>query len=450
MQIGRKDVFWNYCATFLQLGVALLIFPFILHALPSETVAIWIIFLTITALINLLDFGFNPSFMRNVSYVFSGARKLKSTGFYVVEDTSASVDWGLLKGLIGAMRFFYSRMAIALCVVLITIGSYYVYTLLKGYSGNHFEVYLSWIMVCCINSYSFYTLYYDSLLLGKGMVTRAKQITIIGHLVYLFAVIVLILLGFGLVAIVSAQALSVIIKRVLSYRSFYTVEIKDILQKNERKSQRKILKAIYPNAIKIGITSVGGFLVSKSAIILGSLYLSLEVIASYGITIQVITIIAGIATVYFSSYQPKMMQYRIQNNIYEIKRIYLKTCFLIFFTYIIGGAGLLVFGDWALNLIDSKTLLLNQSLVILALFLSFVENNISCAGGFLLTKNDVPFFKAAIISGLCIVIGILLVLKYMDLGVLGLLFVPLSVHISYSAWKWPWEVIKDLQILNKS
>ena len=158
MQIGRKDILWNYCATFLQLGVALLIFPFILKTLPSETVAIWTIFSTITAFVALLDFGFNSSFMRNVAYVFSGAKKLKITGFHMVENGDMSVDYGLLKGLIGVMRFFYSRMAIALCIVLTTIGSYYIYTLLKGYSGNQSEVYISWIIVCGINSYSFYTL----------------------------------------------------------------------------------------------------------------------------------------------------------------------------------------------------------------------------------------------------------------------------------------------------
>ncbi|GHT74550.1 hypothetical protein FACS1894124_4610 [Spirochaetia bacterium] len=85
MHIDRKDVLWNYAATFLQIAAQVLLLPFILRTLPQETVAIWTIFSTIIALVNLLDFGFNPSFTRNVSYIFSGAKTLKASGFDIVE-----------------------------------------------------------------------------------------------------------------------------------------------------------------------------------------------------------------------------------------------------------------------------------------------------------------------------------------------------------------------------
>jgi len=446
MQIGKKDVVWNYTATFFQYGVAMMIFPFILHILSSETVAIWTIFTTITAFVNLLDFGFNPSFMRNVAYVFSGAKELKSSGFHIVEDANTNMDFGLLKGLISAMRFFYSRMAIILCLILVTIGSYYVFTILKDYSGNHSEIYISWTIVCCINSYSFYTLYYDSLLMGKGLVKRIKQIIIIGQITYLFVAIILILSGLGLISIVSAQGLSVIIKRILSYRSFYTREIKDNLQKGEKKSQKDILRAIYPNAIKVGLTSIGGFIVSRSAIIIGSLYLSLKMIASYGVTIQIIGIIAGISTVYYSTYIPKILQYRVQNNSQEIKRLYITASLLLLTTYIICGICLLAFGDWALNLIGSKTVLLNKSLIAIAILIAFLESNHGMAGGVLVTKNEVPYFKAALFAGSLTLVLLFIFLKYANMGILGLLLAPGIAQVSYQNWHWPVVVIKELNI----
>jgi hypothetical protein len=154
MQIGRQDVLWNYAAIFLQIAAQVLLFPFILRTLPRETVAVWMIFSTIIALVNLLDFGFNPSFARNVTYVFSGAKILKPTGFDIVEE-NAEVDYGLLKGLIGAMRRFYSRMTIVFLLSLLTLGTYYLYTILKTYRENHIEVYTAWVLLCVINAYSF-------------------------------------------------------------------------------------------------------------------------------------------------------------------------------------------------------------------------------------------------------------------------------------------------------
>jgi len=81
MEIGKKDIYWNYTATFLKIAAAVLLMPLILKRLPSEEIGIWSVFMTVTAFSNLLDFGFNPSFTRNVSYIFSGVTNLKTTGY---------------------------------------------------------------------------------------------------------------------------------------------------------------------------------------------------------------------------------------------------------------------------------------------------------------------------------------------------------------------------------
>ena len=95
ISIGHKDVIWNFIATFLQLGTGVILMPFILHYFPSETFAIWTIFSTIIALTTLLDLGFNQSFARNISYVISGAQRLKKSGFQTVKEDIQSVDYDL-------------------------------------------------------------------------------------------------------------------------------------------------------------------------------------------------------------------------------------------------------------------------------------------------------------------------------------------------------------------
>ena len=445
MQIGRKDVLWSYAATFLQIGAGVILLPFILRTFPQETVAVWTIFSTIIALSSMLDFGFNPSFARNVSYVISGVKELKKTGFQIVKNTNCEVDYGLFKGLIGAMRWFYGRVALILFILLITLGTYYIHAILKTYSHNHTEVYMSWAILCIINSYSLYTLYYDSLLQGQGLIKKAKQIQIVGQLIYLFVAVVMIVLQFNLIAVVCAQALSVIIRRFLSHKTIYTAEFKQRLHGVIAQSRRNILKLIYPNAVKVGLTGLGTFLITRSTVIIGSLYLSLETIASYGITMQIIAIIAGLATVYFSAYQPKMVQFRAQNNMPEIKHIYLKACFLLFGTYIICGAGLLCLGDWLLNVIGSQTPLLNKSVVALALIVMLLESNHAIAGGILLTKNEVPFFRASLFAGIVTVLLLFTFLEYTQAGVFGLILAPGIANGIYNNWKWPSEAIKNLR-----
>lgn len=447
IQIGRKDVLWSYAATFLKITSSALLLPLILRMMSSETVGIWSIFMTITAFASLLDFGFNSSFTRNVTYVFSGIKTLKTSGFDTVDKGDISIEFGLLKGVISSMRWFYSRIAILLFFILMTLGTYYIYTLLKGYKGNQQEVYIAWTLLCLINTYNLYTLYYDSLLQGKGLVKRSKQIIIIGQTIYLVIAAILIMFGNGLVAIVSAQASSVIIIRWLSYRSFFNNEIKQKLKDALSFPKNVVFKAIYPNALKMGLTSLGGFMVQKSAIIIGSLYLPLKDIASYGITMQLIAVIAGLGGIYTATFQPKISQMRVLQNIHSIKVIYLKGQFVLLITYFIGGLGLLILGKWALDFIGSQTQLLPSLIIFLALIMSFVESNLSIAGSIILTKNEVPFFKASLISGAFIILGLLLLFKYSNWGIIIMIVVPLIVDLSYQAWKWPLDVLKDLNIM---
>jgi O-antigen/teichoic acid export membrane protein len=423
MHIDRKDILWNYAATFLQIGAQVLLLPLILRALPRETVGIWTIFTTIIALVNLLDFGFNPSFTRNVSYVFSGAKVLKATGFEAVEE-NAEIDYGLLKGLIAAMRFFYFRMALVLLAAFTTVGTWYIWTVLKTYTGNHAEVYTAWIILCAINVYSFYTLYYDALLQGRGFIKRSKQIAVAGQSVYLIGAVILITLKFGLTAIVSAQGLSVIIRRILSYRTFYNAEIKERLRNVKKIKWNMVLKAVYPNAVKLGLTGVGGFLVSRSATIVGSLYLSLEDIASYGITIQMIGIISGIAGVYYSTYLPKIVQYRVQNMKVEIRKIWKKSCLIIAIVYVFFGLSMFFFGDWALDVIGSRTPLLQKTCIAVALVIAFLETNHGIAGGIIVTKNEIPFFRASLLSGSFTLVLLLFFYNFMNIGAWGMILAP--------------------------
>ena len=68
------------------------------------------------------------------------------------------------------------------------------------------------------------------------------------------------------------------------------------------------------------------------------------------------------------------------------------------------------------------------------------------ASNIILTKNEVPFYKASILSGLVIVLLLILSFKLTQLGVFSMVIVPLVVDILYQGWKWPLEVIRELGI----
>ena len=447
--VGKKDFVWTMLATFFKIGAGVLLFPIILKMLPAETVGVWTIFVTITQLTFIFDFGFNTSFARNVSYVFSGVSLLKRDGYEHVESSSVDrIDYALLGGTIRAMRYFYSRMAVVLFVLFAVLGTFYVYTLMQDYSGNVGEVYIAWGILVLINSYNLYTLYYEALLNGRGEIKRVHQIILVGNVVYILFAIVLILLGGGLVAIVASQAVSVLLVRFLSKKAFYTSSIIEGLSVADDSNYKDILYAITPNAIKVGLTSLGGFIINKSSLFIGSLFVSLETMGSYGITLQLLVVIGMMAGIVTRVYMPKVFQWRVEERLDLIKQKFYLSSAVMFLVFALSGIVIVLYGDWMLSVLKSNTTLLPTSLLILIFVQHYLEYNHSNAAQYLLSRNEVPFFKASLISAGCVLLLLGVFVVWLDMGMLGMILAPMIVQGVYQNWKWPLEVVRELRIKN--
>ena len=441
--IGKREIAWSYAGTAFMIGAGVLLLPFILHKMPQETVGIWNIFQTITALVLLLDFGFRPTFARNVSYIFSGVKTLQKEGVAHIP-ADAEIDYGLLKGALIAMRRFYRYMALAVFVLLASAGTAYFYYILRKYSGDWQDALIAWVLLIAINCYNLYTFYYDALLTGKGYVKRSQQINMLGQTVYIGLAIGLIYAGLGLTAIVASQLISTVIRRVLMYRVFYTPELKARLDEAEPQEPKEILSAVTPNAVKIGLTQLGGFLVTKSAILIGSVFLTLEEVACYGITLQVMDILARCAMVFYQSYMPKLAQCRAENNISGLRRYYLLCTGSLLAVFVVGGIIWICLGNWALDLISSQTHFVPTAMLCAMLLIAILENNHAQSAGFIMADNKIPFFIPSLVSGAATVLLLWIFLSPLHLGIWGLILAPGLTQLAYQNWKWPSVVIKEL------
>ena len=106
----KKDMIWGYLSQFLQYGAALLVLPLLLRKLSSAELGIWYVFMTISALVTMLDLGFTPTLARNVSYVLGGAKRLLKDGFEVLS-TPSPVDYSLFNAIIHAARHIFMVLA---------------------------------------------------------------------------------------------------------------------------------------------------------------------------------------------------------------------------------------------------------------------------------------------------------------------------------------------------
>ncbi len=446
MKTGRKDIFWNYAATFMRIASGIIILPLVLRNLPSEEVGLWSIFLTVSSLTALLDFGFTNSFSRNVAYVFSGVKELKPKGYVSVENTNAEVDYGLLKSVINAMQRYYGVMALLFLLVFFVGSPFYMSSVLEKYTGNKQEIWIAWFTYGTLVAYEFYTCYYNSLMSGRGLIKRNMQIIILSQTLKILVSAVCLSLGFGIISLIIGILVSDILSRTLSHYSFYDPKIKNSIKKAVALPVKDVIKVMAPNALKIGLTTVGFFALSQAITLISPFYLTLPEVGQYGISKQMVSLLISIGGTWFGTFYPQLTQYRVRNEDENVKRIYIKGLIVLLVVFLSAGSGLLLLGNPILVFIHSKTLLLDRGLLLLMIIFAFFEAAQSISTSTLLTKNEVPFFKSVLVSGAGSLILLFVFFKFTNFGVLSMILAPGIALSLYNNWKWPMMVIRDLKI----
>ena len=449
MEIGRKDVIWNFFGTFMRVASGVIVLPLVVKLLPREEVGLWGIFLVIGGMATLLDFGFSNSFTRNITYIFSGVKELRKEGYTTVNDEDKTIDYGLLKSVIAAMRRYYGILAVVFMVVFVAASPFYLRDILKDYHGDKHQVWIAWFVYGVLVAYQLYTYYYGSILSGRGKVKQLQQITIIGQACRILSSAVFILLGYGIISLVIGQFVSDIVNRALCYSAFYDKATKQNLKIASVTNVVDIMKIMSPNAIKIGLTTAGGFMISKAITLIASKYITLSELASYTTTRQMIDVIISLAFIWFGTYYPKITLHRVNNDMEQIKRMYLKAKFSLVAVFLVCGLGLIFVGPPLFSIIHSGTPLLSTAMIAVFLIISFLETNHGLSAQIILTKNEVPFAGASIISGTASVILLFISLKLTTLGIWGMILAPGIAQICYQNWKWPLVVIKELHIKPK-
>ena len=447
MKIGRKDVAWNFAATSLRIASGVIVLPLVLRLLPSQEVGLWNIFLTIGSLAALLDFGFSNAFARNITYIFGGVQELKSEGYTTVLKTNnPEINYKLLRSVIAAMRFYYGVLAGVFLLIFVALSPFYLTKILRNFNGNTHEVWIAWFTFGFLVAYQLYTYYYGAILTGRGLVKRSLQIIILSQSIRILLTVLFLYFGFGLMSLVMGLFASDVINRTLSYYAFYDKELKLNIKNSIVMPLKDIMKIMSPNAIKIGFTAFGGFLITKVSMIIAPVYLPLNDIASFGISKQMIDLIGAIGGLWFSTFYPQITQYRVQNDFEGVKRLYLKSKLWLIFVFVVCGIGLILAGEPLLVFIHSKTHLLSQSALSLFVFIAFFDASTGFATGSLLTKNEVPFFKGLLTAGVLSLVLLMFFFMFTKFGIWGMILAPAIAQIFYQYWKWPLTMKNELNI----
>lgn len=444
INITKKDVIWNYVGQFFSLTSGLIVLPLILKMLSPDEVGMNYLMLTISSIVILIDFGFGPQFGRNFSYVYSGAQEIVKEG--VKQNGEGVINYHLLAVLLETAKKIYRIMSTVALILMLTFGTLYVYKVTAGFSNIENSL-LTWVIFSFSTYFNVYFGYYTTLLKGSGLVAEASQAMILSKTFYLLINIILLYVGFGLLAVAIANTLSPFVQGLYCRMVYFTKELKDNINININKEEiTRTFNAIWYNAKKLGVCNLGAYGINKMGMFLVGLYLPLSEVSSYGLLIQLATILTSISSLLLTSYLPQISGYRVSGD--KNKLISLSSFAIVVFwiLVIVGSLIIVIAGDNILSFIGSKTVLPSATLCGVYLLICALEANHSNFATLITTKNEVPFVKAGLISGGLITLISFIVLQFTNWGLWAVVLTQGIVQISFNNWYWPQWVLKDFNI----
>ena len=415
----------------------------LLHFLSSEEVGLNYLLLTITSMGGLLDFGFSPQIGRNVTYALSGAKKIEKEGLHDIPETEP--NFRLLAIVIETARQIYKRMSILVLIVLLLLGTPYIYHVTNAFQDVE-NTLIIWLIFCFSTYLNIYFKYYRSLLTGSGKIFESSVSIILSKGAYILVCCIMLLFGCGLFSVVIANLFTPIILFLYGNHIFYTPAMKRNLDVNIDKQEiKEAFSAIWYNAKKLGINQLGTFAILKLNLFLIGLFLPLKVVGSFGVITQIVQTLSGLASALFQSFVPQFSHLQVTHNYREIVKKLSATTVFYWISLILSGIVVLLILPILLKVIESSTTLPSFSICVIYLLIIALEGNHSNFATIIATSNKVPFVTAGLVAGGFIAIFTYLALKYTELGLWGVVLVQGLVQLSYNNWKWPMYVLRDLQ-----
>lgn len=438
--LTRRDLAWGLAAQGLNIGLWLVMLPVVLRFLPPAQVALWLVFITIAALAQLLELGFQPTIARNVAYVHGGAQALQATG--MEQPLQGPMNTALLAELAAAARFIYRAVAAAAALVLWIGGTAYVLSVTPATESRP-DVVAAWAAFSAGYVVNFYFGYLNAFLQGRGDVRQANQVVVVSRLVQLALGCGLVAGGVGLLGLGIASLASTVVGRMLAHRFLARGQALRDTTRPQPAQVRALVGVLWHNAGRYGVVMLGAFLISRANVLIATSRVGLVESASFALAMQVLIIVQTLASLPFNLAMPRLSQLQARGETAQARDLFgaALVAGLLLFT----GAALamLALGNPVLAAIGSATRLPTTPLLAAMCLVFLLEVNHGICANLITTGNQVPFVNAGLFTGLAIALTGWFIAPLA--GVAGLLASIAAWQLAYNNWKWPLEAAHMLQ-----
>lgn len=446
--IKKKDVIWNYIGTVMSMASGFVLLPFLLIFLSEDDLGLWYIFVAIGNFTLLFEFGFNPTFSRNIVYCLSGVKRIAKVNSGNAPSNLGEIDYHLLNVLLNTSKRVYSILALLVLVLVLTAGSSYVSYITKELAGEYYWV--AWAIFCTAMVLNIYFYYCLTFLRGFGDVESENKAKTFAKIVQLVSTIILLSLGCGLIGAAVGYLLSGVALR--GFAALFLRKHSSIWE-NVRKDHKgvswgdvtKTLKDIGYIAWRDGLVQFACYGSTQATSIICSLFLTLGETGGYSVMLQIGTAVYHFSGAYIKSYYPMYQSAFVQGDIQTQKEIVKKGISIYFILFVMCAVVALGIVLPLIPLFRPGVILDPLEFAFLLVYL-FLWNQHSIFCNLIVSTNRIPYVKAylgSVVLGLILSVVFASALHWGTAGIIAGQFVSQAI---YNNWKWPKYVLSELNL----
>ena len=446
-KLRQSSVVWSWAFNLIRLASALVLLPLLARPDMTRTdLGMYWVFVTLSEIAILFDFGFSPSVARNVSYAMAGAKELTAQGHPETE-AGRTPNLPLLWQLLRSTQRLFLYLAGASFVVVGVVGSGIVATRVMETSRPS-STWLAWGLVLSSATLEIYAGWWNTFLRGMNQVLPSAKISVMAYALRLVLAAVLLLAGARLLALPIAGLISSMFQRTLSRRRC----LQALGTSPTVRSTRSLMPVLWPNSWRTGVQFLSVYLATKANTLLCSQFLGLAATANYGLTMNVTNLIASMALVWTSVKWPLVGQYCKLQDFGRLREILWPRLWLQTLTFVALAALAAPIGPMLLSAIGSDKQLLPLPFFLALLTYSFLETQFTFWTTLLsLLRNQIPSLWPTVITNMVSLSAVLTLIfllgkepvqegdrqQWVLRGVEIFAFTPLCVGLLFNFWFWP-------------
>lgn len=447
IKLTKKDIVWSYAGTILSMSANFIMLPFLIYFLDKDMLGLWYVFVSIGTIATLFDFGFAVTFARNVTYCWSGAKELKQKNV-AFADNSGSPNFTLLKKVISTCKFIYFLIAIGTLILLLSIGSWYIWYISNNVNG--IRHYIAWGIYSLALFLNLYYGYYVSFLRGVGAIEKVNKSTIFARIIQIFLTILLLAYEWDIIGASIAYLVYGVVFRMSSKHYFYNYEglkqnLEIVSEQTSKQERNLLIRTVWYNAWREGLISISNYLCNQATTIICSLFFSLSQTGIYSIAVQFALAISTISGTLYMASQPEIQSSYINKDTDRTKTLMSFVVLTVLYIFFVGFIGV-----WTVMLpiirFFKSDFNIPFTLFFALCFYHLIMKIRDCYCSYFSSTNRIIYIKAFIFSSIASVLLSACLCHATNWGVWALVIPQIVCQMLFNIWYWPWKAHKDMNL----